>query len=152
LKHVRAVVQCVSQATVVVDGEVCGTIDHGLLVYLGVSAADDAADVSYLAEKIARLRVFPDDQGRMNRDVIEAGGSVLVVSNFTLCGDARKGRRPSYVEAAPPEQANELYERFCATLRAFGLTVETGRFRAMMDVQSINVGPVNVLLDSKRVF
>lgn len=148
----RAVVQRVCQASVEVDGETVGAIEAGLLVYLGVDAADENKDAAYLAEKIARLRIFPDDQGRMNRDVVEAGGSVMVVSNFTLMGDARKGRRPVFVDAAPPERANELYEAVCAALRSMGLNVAMGRFRAMMAVRSVNDGPVTILLDSRRVF
>lgn len=148
----RAVVQRVREASVTIEGRTCRRIDEGVLVYLGVAANDEPRDADYLADKLARLRIFPDDDGRMNRDVREAGGAVLVVSNFTLLGDARKGRRPSYTGAAEPERANELYERFCTTLRGFGLTVETGRFRAMMEVRSINSGPVTLLLDSKRTF
>lgn len=148
----RAVVQRVSEASVEAGGQTCGAIAGGLLVFLGVDRADDASDVTYLANKLAHLRIFPDKDGRMNRDVLESGGSVLVVSNFTLLGDARKGRRPAFVSAADPDYANELYEQFCAALRTFDLPVATGRFRTTMNVHSVNDGPVTILLDSKRAF
>jgi len=148
----RAVVQRVSEASVNVDDETCGAITSGLLVFLGVARDDEAEDVSYLANKITHLRIFPDDDGRMNRDVLDAGGGVLVVSNFTLLGDARKGRRPAFANAAAPDRAEVLYEQFCATVRAYGVTVATGRFQTTMRVRSINDGPVTLLLDSKRMF
>ena len=135
-----------------VGERVTGTIDRGLLVLLGVGGQDGAADVEYVASKIADLRIFPDDAGKMNRDVREAGGAVLLVSQFTLFGDARNGRRPSFIGAAPPELANALYEGVAASLRARGLRVETGEFRTHMNVSLVNDGPVTILLDSTKVF
>jgi D-tyrosyl-tRNA(Tyr) deacylase len=148
----RAVVQRVSEAWVRVEGQVGGRIGLGLLVLLGVRQGDAEADADYLAEKTLHLRIFPDDEGQMNRSVVDVGGGILAVSQFTLYGDARKGRRPGYSAAAGPEEANRLYERFVAGLRASGLQVETGVFRAMMDVGLVNQGPVTILLDSQRVF
>lgn len=148
----RAVVQRVSEAAVRVDGSVVGSIGPGLLVLLGVGRGDAATDADELAEKIAHLRVFPDEEGRMNRSVGEAGGAVLVVPQFTLYGDCRKGRRPSYVEAAPPEEADALFRRFVEAVRRSGLTVAQGVFRAAMDVSLVNRGPVTLLLDSRRSF
>jgi D-tyrosyl-tRNA(Tyr) deacylase len=148
----RAVVQRVKEATVSVDGQVVGRIGPGLLVLLGVGVGDADADAKAMADKVANLRIFADDQGQMNRSVLDVGGEVLVVSQFTLLGDARRGRRPSYVDAAPPEEANRLYERFVAEARARGLHVETGVFRAMMDVGLVNEGPVTILLDSGKAF
>lgn len=148
----RAVVQRVAEASVRVEGEVVGRIGSGLLVLLGVGQADAEADADFLADKTLNLRIFPDEAGQMNLSVLELGGEVLVVSQFTLYGDARKGRRPSYVEAAPPELANRLYERYVSRLRASGLRVETGVFRALMDVALVNRGPVTLLLDSRKAF
>ena len=148
----RAVVQRVSEAAVRVDGGVVGSIGPGLLVLLGVGRGDAETDADELAEKIAHLRVFPDEDGRMNRSVLEAGGAVLVVPQFTLYGDCRKGRRPSYVEAAPPEEADPLFRRFLEAVRRSGLTVAQGVFRAAMDVSLVNRGPVTLLLDSRRSF
>lgn len=148
----RAVVQRVTGSRVTVDGEPVGAIGPGLLVLLGVKAGDSEADVQYLAEKIANLRIMADEQGKMNRSVRETGGQVLVVSQFTLYGDCRKGRRPSYDKAARPEEANALYERFVAELRCLGLSVQTGRFQAMMQVELVNDGPVTLLLESDRSF
>jgi D-aminoacyl-tRNA deacylase len=148
----RAVVQRVSEARVTVDGELVGEIGPGLLVYLGVGDEDADADLAYLADKDFALRVFEDEAGLMNRGVVDAGGSVLVVSQFTLYGDCRKGRRPSFVHAARPEVAEAVYERFVARLREAGVPVETGRFAAMMDVASVNDGPVTILLDSGKLF
>jgi D-tyrosyl-tRNA(Tyr) deacylase len=142
----------VSQASVSVDGDVVGRIGRGLLVLLGVGTGDAEKDADFLAEKVVNLRVFPDDAGQMNRSVLDVGGGVLVVSQFTLYGDARRGRRPSYVDAAAPEEANRLYERFVAAVRPSGLEVATGVFRAMMDVALVNEGPVTLLLDSRRQF
>ena len=144
----RAVVQRVSRAGVTVDGEVVGTIDRGLLVLLGVAPSDTEAEARWLADKVVGLRIFPDAEGKMNRDVAEAGGGVLVVSQFTLYGDCRKGRRPSFVGAAPPEVAEPLYEAFVLAVRANGLPAATGRFGAMMQVELINDGPVALILDS----
>jgi D-tyrosyl-tRNA(Tyr) deacylase len=149
---VRAVVQRVSSASVRVDGAVVGDIGRGLLVLLGVARTDTAADAASIAARIAGLRIFDDADGRMNLAVAEAGGSVLVVSQFTLLGDCRGGRRPSYLEAAPPEAATVLYEAVVAALRGAGLTVATGVFRAHMAVELVNDGPVTLLLDSAKVF
>jgi D-aminoacyl-tRNA deacylase len=148
----RAVVQRVSSASVTVGERVTGSIDRGLLVLVGVGSQDGAADVEYVAAKVRDLRVFPDDAGKMNRDVAEAGGAVLLVSQFTLFGDVRGGRRPSFIDAAPPELANALYEGVAAALRARGVRVETGEFRAHMDVALVNDGPVTILIDSKKAF
>lgn len=148
----RAVVQRVSSASVRVDGRLTGAIDGGLLVLLGVASQDGADDVSYVAGKVRDLRVFPDDAGKMNRDVAEHGGAVLLVSQFTLLGDARNGRRPSFASAAPPELAQALYEAVARALRERGLRVETGEFRAHMDVSLVNDGPVTILLDSSKQF
>lgn len=148
----RAVVQRVSRAEVRVEGRVVGAIGRGLLVLVGIAREDTPETGKALAEKIAHLRVFDDDQGRMNRSLLEAGGAVLCVSQFTLYGDCRKGRRPSYDRAAPPAAAQTLYESFVASLGALGVPVETGEFRALMDVELVNDGPVTLLLDSERVF
>src|SRR5271169_1036614 len=148
----RAVVQRVSRAQVAVNGEITGQIGLGLLVLLGVGLDDTEADAIYLAEKIAGLRVFEDDQGKMNRSVQDAGGSVLAVSQFTLYGDARRGKRPSFDAAAPPEKARQLYEFFVERIRSAGLRCETGRFQEMMTVELVNEGPVTILLDSGKSF
>ena len=148
----RAVVQRVSSASVRVGGRLTGAIDSGLLVLLGVGSQDGADDVSYVAGKVRDLRVFPDDAGKMNRDVAEHGGAVLLVSQFTLMGDARNGRRPSFASAAAPELAEALYEAVARALRDRGLRVETGEFRAHMDVSLVNDGPVTILLDSSKQF
>jgi D-tyrosyl-tRNA(Tyr) deacylase len=150
--NVRAVVQRVSRAEVRVDGHVTGSVARGLLVFLGVARDDAEADARALADKVAALRVFEDAAGKMNLAVAKVGGGVLVVSQFTLLGDARKGNRPSFVDAAPPEEANALYQSFCTALRAKGLPVGTGVFRANMDVELVNDGPVTLLLDSRRLF
>jgi D-tyrosyl-tRNA(Tyr) deacylase len=144
----RAVVQRVSRAGVTVDGEVVGTIGRGLLVLLGVAPSDTEAEARWLADKVVGLRIFPDDEGKMNRDVTEAGGGVLVVSQFTLYGDARKGRRPSFIGAAQPALAEPLYEAFVAAVRAQGVPAATGRFAAMMQVELVNDGPVTLLVDT----
>lgn len=148
----RAVVQRVCDASVTVEGEVIGAIDRGLLVYLGVAAGDAEADSDYLAEKIATLRIYPDAEERMNLSVSDLGLSVLVVSQFTLLADVRKGRRPSWSGAAPNELAKPLYEHFCARVQAAGLRVATGRFQAVMRVAYVNEGPVTILLDSRKAF
>lgn len=148
----RAVVQRVSRSRVVVGKEVTGEIAAGLLVLLGVAAGDTEADADYLADKIAGLRIFEDDQGKMNRSVVDAGGSLLVVSQFTLLGDVRRGKRPSFDTAAPPQRARELYEYFVSRIRAAGLRCETGRFQEMMSVELVNEGPVTILLDSTKLF
>lgn len=148
----RAVVQRVKEASVTVAGEVVGRIGPGLVVLLGVGVGDADLDAGAMAEKVANLRIFADEKGQMNRSLLDVAGELLVVSQFTLLGDARRGRRPSYIEAAPPEEANRLYERFVAESRGLGLRVETGVFRADMDVAIVNEGPVTILLDSKKVF
>jgi D-tyrosyl-tRNA(Tyr) deacylase len=146
----RAVVQRVSAARVRVDESIVGAIDHGLVVFVGVGPDDREADVEYIAGKVHDVRIFPDEAGKMNRSVVESGGAVLVVSQFTLYGDVRRGRRPSFIGAAPPQQANQLYEAVVATLRARGLTVATGVFQADMKVELVNDGPVTLILDSTR--
>ena len=148
----RAVVQRVSRAKVTVNEWTAGEIGMGLLVLLGVGQADTVADVSYLAEKIAGLRIFEDDDGKMNRSVRDVGGSVLAVSQFTLYGDVRRGKRPSFDDAAPPDHARRLYELFVERIRAAGLRCETGRFQEMMQVELVNEGPVTILLDSGKAF
>lgn len=146
----RAVVQRVSRSAVVIDGETVAAIEHGLLILLGVTATDGADDVQWLAEKTANLRIFNDAAGKMNLGVADVGGSLLVVSQFTLYGDCRKGRRPSFVAAAPPEVAVPLYEAYVNALRSLGLPVRTGRFGAMMQVELVNDGPVTLILDTKE--
>lgn len=148
----RAVVQRVREASVTVDGELLGRIGQGLVVYLGVGRGDDETHIAYLAEKLAHLRIFEDDQANMNRSLLDVGGAALVISQFTLYGDCRRGRRPSFDAALPPDQAQALYERFLATLAGHGVPVQSGRFRAMMDVASVNAGPVTILLDSTKQF
>ena len=148
----RAVVQRVSEASVAVSSEIVGDIREGVLVLLGVARDDTHDDADYLAEKIVNLRIFADDEGKMNRSLLETGGAMLVVSQFTLFGDVRRGPRPSYSDAADPERANELYEYFVDRVKSFGVTVETGIFQAMMKVGSINEGPVTILVDSHRQF
>jgi D-tyrosyl-tRNA(Tyr) deacylase len=143
----RAVVQRVSRASVRVDGREVGSIGRGLLVLLGVARGDDSGKVSWMADKIAGLRIFADEEGKMNRDVASVGGEVLVVSQFTLYGDVSRGRRPSFVEAAPPEEAIPLYEAFVAALRDRGLRVATGEFGAMMQVELVNDGPVTLVIE-----
>ncbi len=148
----RAVVQRVSRADVTVDGETVGQIGHGFLVLLGVAANDQREDVIVTATKIVGLRVFEDDAGKMNRSLADVGGSMLVVSQFTLLGDCRTGRRPSFIAAAPPELANALYQEFIAEVRGQGITVETGKFQADMQVSLTNDGPVTLLIDSQKLF
>ena len=148
----RAVIQRVTRAQVSVDDEVVGKIGRGLLVLLGVGKADTHADADYLAAKVTALRIFEDENGKMNLSVAETCGEVLVISQFTLYGDVRKGKRPSFDEAAPQQLANELYEHFVGQIRDAGIHCETGRFQAMMQVELLNDGPVTILLDSKRAF
>ena len=148
----RAVVQRVSRAQVAVDGEVVGEVARGLLVLLGVTHADTEADADYLAAKIVGLRIFEDENGKMNLDTASVRGEILVVSQFTLYGDVRRGKRPSFDAAAQPEPARQLYEYFVARIRAAGLPCQTGRFQEMMQVQLVNDGPVTILLDSSKIF
>lgn len=148
----RAVVQRVAEAAVRVEGTVVGEIGPGLLVLLGVGHDDGPADADYLADKVLNLRIFPDDAGQMNLSVLDTRGDLLAVSQFTLYGDTRRGRRPGYSAAAPPEDANRLYRAFVDRLRSSGLRVEEGVFRAMMDVSLVNRGPVTLLLDSQKLF
>ncbi len=150
--EVRAVVQRVSRGAVRVEGRATGAVGRGFVVLLGVAREDGEDDARALAGKVAALRVFEDAAGKMNLALAEVGGGVLVISQFTLLGDARKGNRPSFVEAAPPERANALYESFCAALREKGLPVGTGVFRATMEVELVNDGPVTILLDSRKLF
>jgi D-tyrosyl-tRNA(Tyr) deacylase len=147
---VKAVIQRVSSASVDVAGETVGRIGRGLLVLLGVESGDRERDADRLAEKIVNLRIFEDDSGKMNRALMEAGGNLLVVSQFTLAGNCAKGRRPSFDGAAPPAEANRLYEYFVATLRELGVTTETGVFQAMMAVSLVNDGPVTFILDTRN--
>jgi D-aminoacyl-tRNA deacylase len=148
----RAVVQRVSQARVTVQGKVAGEIGRGLLVLIGIGSADTESDAEYLADKIAGLRIFEDEQGKLNPSLADVAGSVLAVSQFTLYGDVRHGRRPSFDAAAPPEKARALYEHFVERVRATGLRCETGRFQALMQVELVNDGPVTILLDSSKAF
>jgi len=148
----RVVIQRVSSARVRVGEQTIGEIGRGLLVLLGVAREDGPKDVAYIAGKLPDLRVFEDDEGKMNRSVVEAGGAILVVSQFTLHGDVRKGRRPSFDRAAPPEFARQMYDEVVRVLRAQGLRVETGVFQAHMQVELVNDGPVTILLDSARTF
>jgi D-tyrosyl-tRNA(Tyr) deacylase len=148
----RAVVQRVKQAKVDVDGRTVGEIGPGLLVFLGVGHNDSEKECEYLAAKIVHLRIFSDDQGLMNRSVLETGGEVLVVSQFTLWADCIKGRRPSFTRAAPPEKARTLYEHFTRLIREKGITTGTGMFQEMMEVHIVNDGPVTILLDSEKAF
>jgi len=146
----RAVVQRVTRARVTVDARVAAEISIGLLILLGVGRQDTTESAAYLAEKIAHLRIFADEAGKLNRSLVETGGSALVVSQFTLYGDTRGGRRPSYTRAAPPEEANRLYEEFVRALGSHGIRVETGVFQAHMEVELVNDGPVTLLLDSEK--
>ena len=147
----RCVVQRVTEAGVTVAGETIGRIGQGFMVLIGVSVQDGEKDVKYMADKVPNLRIFEDDEGKMNRSLKDVGGSILAVSQFTLYGDARGGRRPSFTEAARPEAANELYEKLVEAWRAQGVHVETGRFRADMQVSLVNDGPVTLLLDSTKI-
>ena len=145
----RAVIQRVKSSSVTVSGELIGKIGKGLLVLLGVSSSDKNDDAKYLADKIANLRIFEDEDHKLNRSLIDMEGEMLVVSQFTLLGDCKKGRRPSFVKAAPPELANELYEQFVKHVRQKGITVKTGRFQTMMEVSLINDGPVTLIVENK---
>lgn len=148
LINMRALIQRVTQASVTVDGELVGSIDRGLLILLGVSDQDGAAEAAHLADKIVNLRIFSDEAGKFNRSLLDVGGAALVVSQFTLFADTRKGRRPSFAHAAPPERAAPLVDHFCALLREYGIIVATGRFGAAMQVMLVNDGPVTIWLDT----
>jgi D-tyrosyl-tRNA(Tyr) deacylase len=148
----RAVLQRVTRASVTVDGQVISQIGRGLVVLLGVEQDDEVADARQLAEKAIELRIFEDAEGKMNRSLADIGGAILVVSQFTLLGDCRKGRRPSFIQAAPPDLAERLYEIFIAAVGVFGIPVATGKFRAMMQVELVNDGPVTIMLDSRKRF
>jgi D-tyrosyl-tRNA(Tyr) deacylase len=148
----RAVVQRVTSAKVEVDDRTVGEIGAGLLVLLGVAREDEQTDADYLADKIIGLRIFRDEAGKMNRSLADTNGAMLVVSQFTLYGDTRKGRRPSYLDAAEPERANALYQYFVSRARVQGIKIETGIFQAMMQVSLVNDGPVTILLDSRKLF
>ncbi len=148
----RCVIQRVTNASVTVEGETVGAIGRGLMVLVGVCADDGDQDVKYMADKVPNLRIFEDDQGKMNLSLKDVGGDILAVSQFTLYGDARGSRRPSFIQAARPEEANARYEQLIAAWRAQGLRVETGRFRAEMQVALINDGPVTILMDSAKAF
>ena len=148
----KALLQRVTGASVSIGGEVVGRIGRGLVILVGVASGDTEKDVDYLAQKVVNLRIFPDDAGRFNLSALDIKGELLAVSQFTLLADTRKGRRPSFVEAAPPVQAEELFERFVEQIRATGLKVETGRFQQYMQVEIHNDGPVTILLDSREKF
>ncbi|HEY2118506.1 MAG TPA: D-aminoacyl-tRNA deacylase [Candidatus Acidoferrum sp.] len=148
----RIVVQRVSRAKVTVGGEVTGEVGSGLMILLGVGKEDGPATAAAMAEKVANLRIFEDESGKMNRSLLDMKGGALVVSQFTLYGDARGQRRPSFISAAPPELAKKLYEEFCKTMRGLGITVGTGIFQAMMSVELVNEGPVTILIDSDKTF
>ena len=148
----RAVVQRVTRASVTIDGKIVGEIGNGLVVLLGIARDDTREDADYLVPKIAALRIFDDAEGKMNMSLKDIDGGLLIVSQFTLYGDVRRGRRPSFDGAAPPAEADRLYQFFCKLLREKGLHVETGVFQAMMDVELVNQGPVTILLDSRKLF
>jgi D-tyrosyl-tRNA(Tyr) deacylase len=148
----RAVIQRVKQASVAVDNQVTGRIEQGLLVFLGVGPDDGPADAAYITDKISNLRIFADDGGKMNRSVQDIAGGILLISQFTLFGDCRKGRRPDFSQAAPPAMAKALYEQTIKNLRGLGIPVQSGIFAADMQIDSVNDGPVTILLDSKRLF
>jgi D-tyrosyl-tRNA(Tyr) deacylase len=150
--NMRTVIQRVKSASVTVEGRVVSEISKGLLVFLGVAQEDTPADVDYMASKIANLRIFEDDEGRMNLSILDVSGEALVVSQFTLYGDCRKGRRPSFIHAARPEKADPLYQAFMDEISRLGVPVKAGIFQAMMDVELINDGPVTMMLDSNKLF
>ena len=148
----RAVIQRVSSAGVTVDREKVGSIDRGLVVLLGIRSGDASKDAAWLADKIVHLRIFNDEQGKMNRSLADIGGEMLIVSQFTLYGDCRKGRRPGYSDAAPPQQAKQLYESFIDLVNGLGITTATGIFQAAMEVTIVNDGPVTLLIDTEKTF
>ncbi len=148
----RAVVQRVKSASVKVEGKLVSEIGAGVLIFLGVAHEDTATEIEYIANKVANLRIFEDEEGKMNRSLLEMGGAALVVSQFTLYGDCRKGRRPSFIKAARPELANALYEEFITALEQQNIQTQGGTFQAMMDVELVNDGPVTILLDSDKQF
>ncbi|MCL5037680.1 MAG: D-aminoacyl-tRNA deacylase [Chloroflexi bacterium] len=148
----RAVIQRVTESVVTVDGKVLGRIDDGLLILLGVGADDEKADADYMAEKIANLRIFRDEEGKMNLSLIDTGGKALIISQFTIYGDCRKGRRPGFTDAAPPDKGKSLYEYFIEKMKDLGVVTGQGEFGAMMKVSLVNDGPVTFILDSKRLF
>ena len=148
----RAIIQVVSQAKVEVENKISGQIKSGLLILLGVSKDDGEDDINYLAKKIANLRIFPDQQDKMNLSLLDINGAALVISQFTIFGDCRKGRRPSYGQSAPPQKAKELYEKFIELLVDLGIKTETGIFQAHMEVSLLNNGPITLIVDSKKVF
>ncbi len=148
----RAVVQRVKSASVKVEGKLVSKIGAGVLIFLGVAHEDTATEIEYIANKVANLRIFEDEEGKMNRSLLEMGGAALVVSQFTLYGDCRKGRRPSFIKAARPELANALYEQFIIALEQQNIPTQGGTFQAMMDVELVNDGPVTILLDSDKQF
>jgi D-tyrosyl-tRNA(Tyr) deacylase len=145
----RAVIQRVTSGSVSVGNEVVGEIEHGLVVLLGVAQRDNTEDAIYLADKIVNLRIFEDENKKMNRSLLETGGEMLVISQFTLLGDCKKGRRPSFIQAAKPDYANELYNQFIDVIRQNGVSVKTGRFQALMEVSLVNDGPVTLILESR---
>jgi D-tyrosyl-tRNA(Tyr) deacylase len=151
-RFIRAVIQRVKEASVQIKNQEVGSIGHGILVLLGVGQDDGADDAIYMAEKVVHLRIFADEQGKMNRSLLDVGGGLLAVSQFTLWGDCRKGRRPSFIAAAEPSKAEELYEAFVQHAETLGVTVATGRFQEMMEVSLVNDGPVTLLIDSKKAF
>jgi len=145
----KVILQRVKNASVTVNGEICAQIEHGLLLLLGIAETDNEEDIEYVSGKCINLRIFEDDDGKMNRSLLDVGGSVLVVSQFTLLGDTRKGRRPSFIEAASPEKGRDFYEKFVLKLKSYNINVQTGIFGAMMDVRFINYGPVTLMVESK---
>lgn len=148
----RAVVQRVTEANVLVEGSILGEIQKGLLVFLGIEENDESTDIEYMLEKVVNLRIFEDAEGKMNRSLLDVQGELMVVSQFTLLGDCRKGRRPSFINAARPEKANELYKTFVEKAKGYGIKVQTGVFQAEMKVSLCNDGPVTIIIDSKRAF
>jgi len=148
----RSVVQRVKRAKVTVDNEIIGSIDHGIMLLFSVEDNDEEKDLEYMYDKVVNLRIFEDDDGKMNKSLVDVKGSILVVSQFTLHGDARKGRRPSFIAAARPEKATPLYEKFIQNMKDQGINTQTGKFGADMQVELVNDGPVTILLDSKKVF